>query len=137
MARRSVRCSTETASRPCRYLVTTDDLLVMASETGVLDIPPENVLFKERIYPGRIFLLDGDEGRLVGDEEIKAGLSARKPYGRWLEQNTVDLGTGCPSLRACPVPTSTHCRSGSPHSATRSKTFGCSWSQWPSMARSP
>ena len=63
----------------------------MASETGVLDIPPENVLFKERIYPGRMFLLDGDEGRLVGDEEIKAGLSARKPYGRWLEQNTVDL----------------------------------------------
>ena len=77
--------------RPCRYLVTTDDLLVMASETGVLDIPPENVLFKERIYPGRMFLLDGDEGRLVGDEEIKSGLSARKPYGRWLEQNTVEL----------------------------------------------
>ena len=77
--------------RPCRYLVTTDDLLVMASETGVLDIPPENVLFKERIYPGRMFLLDSEEGRLVGDAEIKAELSARKPYGRWLKQNIVDL----------------------------------------------
>ena len=77
--------------RPCRYLVTTDDLLVMASETGVLDIPPENVLFKDRIYPGRMFLLDSEDGRLVGDEEIKAELSSRKPYGRWLKQNTVEL----------------------------------------------
>ena len=75
--------------RPCRYLVTTDDLLVMASETGVLDVPPENVLFKERIYPGRMFLFDSEEGRLVGDTEIKAELSSRRPYGRWLKENKV------------------------------------------------
>ncbi|MDA1347910.1 MAG: glutamate synthase large subunit, partial [Chloroflexi bacterium] len=77
--------------RPCRYLVTTDDMLVMASETGVLDIPPENVLFKDRIYPGRMFLLDSENGRLVGDEEIKSEISSRRPYSRWLEQHTVDL----------------------------------------------
>ena len=77
--------------RPCRYLVTTDDLLVMASETGVLDVPPEKVLYKERIYPGRMFLLDTQEGRLIGDTEIKAGLSSRKPYGRWLRDNMVTL----------------------------------------------
>ncbi len=89
--------------RPCRYLVTTDDLLVMASETGVLDIPEEDILFKERLYPGRMFLLDSEEGRLVGDEEIKAELSARRPYGLWLGQNTVDLD--ClpdPSSVPCP-----------------------------------
>ena len=79
--------------RPCRYLVTTDDLLVMASETGVLDIPPEKVLYKERIYPGRMFLLDTDakESRIIGDEELKAQLSRRRPYGQWLKENRVTL----------------------------------------------
>ena len=77
--------------RPCRYLVTTDDLLVMASETGVLDVPPEKVLYKERIYPGRMFLLDTEEGRIVGDTELKAGLSNGKPYGQWLKDNRITL----------------------------------------------
>ena len=78
--------------RPCRYLVTTDDLLVMASETGVLDIPPEKVLYKERIYPGRMFLFDTQESRIIGDEELKAQLSSRRPYGQWLKDNRVTLG---------------------------------------------
>ena len=77
--------------RPCRYLVTTDDLLVMASETGVLEVPPEKVRFKERIRPGRMFLLDTDEARIIGDAELKAGLSTRKPYGQWLADNRVTL----------------------------------------------
>ena len=77
--------------RPCRYLVTTDDLLVMASETGVLDVPPEKVLYKERIYPGRMFLLDTEKGSIVGDTELKAELSTRRPYGRWLRDNRVNL----------------------------------------------
>ena len=77
--------------RPCRYLVTTDDLLVMASETGVLDVPPEKVLFKRRIQPGRMFLLDLAEGRLIDDAEIKGELSARRPYGQWLEEQRVIL----------------------------------------------
>ena len=77
--------------RPCRYLVTTDDLLVMASEVGVLDVPPEKVLFKDRIYPGRMFMLDTEAGNLIGDAEIKAELSRRKPYGQWLADNRVTL----------------------------------------------
>ena len=77
--------------RPCRYLVTTDDLLVMASETGVLEVPPEKIRFKERIRPGRMFLLDTDEARIIGDAELKAGLSTRKPYGQWLADNRVTL----------------------------------------------
>ncbi len=77
--------------RPCRYLVTTDGLLVMASETGVLAIPDEKVMFKRRIQPGRMFLLDTKEGRLVDDAEIKTMLASRRPYGRWLKEHRVDL----------------------------------------------
>jgi glutamate synthase domain-containing protein 2/glutamate synthase domain-containing protein 1/glutamate synthase domain-containing protein 3 len=77
--------------RPCRYLVTTDGLLVMASETGVLDVPPENVVFKRRIQPGRMFLLDTEAGRLIDDTEIKRELSTRKPYGEWLAAKRVLL----------------------------------------------
>ena len=77
--------------RPCRYLVTTDGLLVMASETGVLDIPPEKVRFKSRIQPGRMFLLDTKEARIIEDTELKASLSTRKPYGQWLAENRVTL----------------------------------------------
>ena len=77
--------------RPCRYVVTTDDLLVMASETGVLDIPDSEVLRKWRIEPGRMLLLDTDRGRLVGDAQVKAELFNVKPYGRWLKDNKVTL----------------------------------------------
>ena len=77
--------------RPCRYLVTTDDLLVMASETGVLDVPPEKVLFKDRIHPGRMFMLDTEEGRLVDDAELKSSLASQQPYGEWLRENRVPL----------------------------------------------
>ncbi|MCY4528825.1 MAG: glutamate synthase subunit alpha, partial [Chloroflexi bacterium] len=78
--------------RPCRFLVTRDDLLVMASETGVLDIPDEDIVYKSRIQPGRMFLLDTEIGRLIPDEEIKAELSSRRPYGQWLPQNPPALG---------------------------------------------
>ena len=77
--------------RPCRYLVTTDDMLVMASETGVLDVPAEDVLFKERIHPGRMFMLDTEDGRLVDDAELKSALAAQQPYGEWLRENRVSL----------------------------------------------
>ena len=87
--------------RPCRYLVTTDDILVMASETGVLDVPVEKVLYKERIYPGRMFMLDTVRGEIVQDSELKAALSSRRPYGQWLEDNMVQL-------EDLPEPTSVH-----------------------------
>ena len=77
--------------RPSRYYVTKDGLVVMASEVGVLDIPPENVLIKERLHPGRIFLVDTSKGRIVDDEEIKAELAAEHPYADWLRDNTVRL----------------------------------------------
>ena len=77
--------------RPFRYLVTKDETLVMASEVGVLDIPPADILFKARLQPGRMFLVDPSQGRIVDDEEIKGELSRRQPYGRWLAENVVTL----------------------------------------------
>jgi len=73
--------------RPSRYVVTKDGFVVMASEVGVLDIPPENVLHKDRLQPGRMFLVDTEQGRIIGDEELKEGMAARKPYRKWLDQN--------------------------------------------------
>ncbi len=77
--------------RPCRYLVTSDDVLVMGSETGVLDVPPESVLFKERIYPGRMFMLDTERGEIVQDDALKSELASRRPYGAWLSENMAAL----------------------------------------------
>ena len=77
--------------RPFRYLVTKDDLLVMASEVGVIDIPPEDILYKARLQPGRMFLVDPSQGRIIQDEEIKAELSGQQPYGKWLADNVVNL----------------------------------------------
>ena len=77
--------------RPFRYLVTTDDKLVMASETGVLDVPPGEVKFKGRLQPGRMFLVSLDEGRIIGDEELKQKLAARQPYGEWLADHKLSL----------------------------------------------
>ena len=77
--------------RPSRYYVTKDDMVVMASEVGVLDIPPENVLVKERLHPGRIFLVDTAQGRIIDDEEIKSELAAAQPYGSWLERELVHI----------------------------------------------
>ena len=77
--------------RPSRYVVTKDGLVVMASEVGVLDIAPENVLHKGRLQPGRMFLVDTEKGRIIADEEIKEGMAARKPYRQWLDENLVQL----------------------------------------------
>ena len=77
--------------RPSRYIVTKDDLVVMASEVGVLDIPPENVLVKERLHPGRIFLVDTAQGRIVDDGEIKTELAREHPYADWLRQELIHI----------------------------------------------
>ncbi|MCH7979168.1 MAG: glutamate synthase subunit alpha, partial [Acidobacteria bacterium] len=77
--------------RPSRYWVTKDGLVVMASEVGVLDIPPENILLKERLHPGRMFLVDTAEGRIVDDEEIKHRFASEHPYGGWLRKHMVAL----------------------------------------------
>jgi glutamate synthase (NADPH/NADH) large chain len=77
--------------RPGRYVVTHDDLVVMASETGVLDIAPERIKTKGRLQPGKMFLVDTVEGRIVSDKEIKQRLSSRQPYGEWLKENQITL----------------------------------------------
>jgi glutamate synthase (NADPH) large chain len=77
--------------RPARYMVTVDNQLILASETGVLPVKPENVRYKGRLQPGKMLLVNLEEGRIVPDEEIKLTLAARKPYGEWLEKNQLTL----------------------------------------------
>ena len=77
--------------RPFRYTVTKDNLLVMASETGVLDVPPENVAYKSRLRPGRMFLVDFDAQRIVEPDEVMQRLATAKPYGQWLANNRKTL----------------------------------------------
>ncbi len=73
--------------RPARYVVTRDDRVILASEVGVIDVPPELVLRKGRLQPGRIFLVDTDEGRLLEDAEVKSEIVNRWPYRKWLDRN--------------------------------------------------
>jgi glutamate synthase domain-containing protein 1 len=77
--------------RPSRYCVTTDGLIVMASEAGALDIPAERILVKERLHPGRIFLIDTAQGRIVDDREIKSELARQHPYADWLAAHLVQI----------------------------------------------
>ncbi len=77
--------------RPARYCVTTDGLLVMASETGVIDVPAEKVVYKDRLRPGRMLLVDTSAGRVLGDEEIKGRMAAMYPYARWIQQLRIDI----------------------------------------------
>jgi len=79
--------------RPSRYYVTKDDLVIMASEVGVLDIAPERILQKGRLQPGRMFLVDTVQGRIVDDEEIKESIAKAHPYQEWLDQYMVELAT--------------------------------------------
>ncbi|MGI9256675.1 MAG: glutamate synthase large subunit, partial [Salinispira sp.] len=77
--------------RPSRYYVTKDDLVIMASEVGVLDIPEDRVLYKGRLQPGRMFLVNFKEGRIISDDELKEYYSSRFPYERWLERQKITL----------------------------------------------
>jgi glutamate synthase domain-containing protein 2/glutamate synthase domain-containing protein 1/glutamate synthase domain-containing protein 3 len=77
--------------RPSRYYVTKDDRVIMASEAGVLTIPPENIASKGRLQPGRMFLVDMQAGRIVADEEIKQSIVSEQPYRQWLDEHLVRL----------------------------------------------
>jgi glutamate synthase (NADPH/NADH) large chain len=77
--------------RPSRYWVTSDDLVIMASEVGVVGVDPADVVEKGRLQPGRMFLVDTTLGRIVGDDEIKGRLADAHPYGRWIADNLVEL----------------------------------------------
>ncbi len=77
--------------RPSRYYVTKDDLVIMASEVGVLEVAPERVLQKGRLQPGRMFLVDTKAGKIVSDDEIKGTIVKEAPYRKWLNENAVPL----------------------------------------------
>jgi glutamate synthase domain-containing protein 2/glutamate synthase domain-containing protein 1/glutamate synthase domain-containing protein 3 len=77
--------------RPSRYYVTRDDLVIMASEAGVLDVPPQEVVRKGRLQPGRMFLVDTEQGRIIEDEEIKRTVATEHPYRLWLDEHLVHL----------------------------------------------
>ncbi|HUJ43516.1 MAG TPA: glutamate synthase large subunit [Opitutaceae bacterium] len=89
--------------RPSRYYVTKDDRVIMASEVGVLDVPPEQIAQKGRLQPGRMFLIDTEEGRIVSDEEIKGKIAAERPYRLWLKEHLVHL-EDLPAAPSLPEP---------------------------------
>ncbi|OIJ17245.1 glutamate synthase subunit alpha [Anaerobacillus alkalilacustris] len=77
--------------RPARYYVTKDDYIIFSSEVGVIDVEEENVLYKERLSPGKILLIDLEEGRIISDEEIKSEMANAHPYQQWLDKQLVKL----------------------------------------------
>ncbi len=104
--------------RPGRYVITKDDMVVLASEAGVLNIPAENVKKKGRLQPGKMFLVDTVEKRVVSDKEIKKRLADRQPYAEWLSENQI-------TLDQLPEPSRVH---GSNHDTLlrRQRAFGYS-----------
>ena len=77
--------------RPSRYFLTKDGRLILSSEVGVLDIPPEDVLRKDRLRPGKMLLVDTVKGELVDDDKLKAAYASRQPYGEWLDRNLIRM----------------------------------------------
>ncbi|WP_396931043.1 glutamate synthase large subunit [Mycolicibacterium sp.] len=88
--------------RPGRWWRTIDDRVILASESGVLDIPPGEVVAKGRLEPGKMFLIDTAAGRIVSDDEIKDQLAAEQPYAEWLHAGLLDLATLPPRTRVSP-----------------------------------
>ena len=77
--------------RPSRYLVTNDDVVVMSSEAGALPVPPEKVLFKGRLEPGKMFIADLEKGKIISDDDLKKDICTQQPYGVWLKKNKIDI----------------------------------------------
>src|SRR6202040_3089888 len=77
--------------RPARYIVTDDDYVILASEVGVLDIPERKIVKKWRLQPGKMLLVDLEQGRIVVDDELKRTLATQKPYRQWLAQCRLSL----------------------------------------------
>lgn len=78
--------------RPSRYYITSDDKCIMASEVGVVDVDPAKIIEKGRLQPGRMFLIDFKNGRMIPDNEIKQEIASQKPYGDWLKNQRIELG---------------------------------------------
>ncbi len=101
--------------RPGRYWVTDDGLVVLASESGVLDLPAEKVVKRGRLQPGRMFLVDTADGRIISDEEVKSQLAAEQPYEEWLHAGLLHLGD---------LPDREHIQHTAASVARRQRTFG-------------
>ena len=118
--------------RPSRYYVTTDDLVIMASEVGVLDIPAEKIVIKERLHPGRILLIDTAKGRIIADEEIKTELANEHPYREWLQrEHDADRGRAGRAVPAAarprdrpPAPARVRLHAGRPEDRAGTHGFG-------------
>lgn len=83
--------------RPSRYYITTDGLIIMASEVGVIDLPPEKILEKGRLQPGRMLLIDTEAGRIITDDELKHTLATKYPYQQWLDKYVLTLNDLAPA----------------------------------------
>ena len=77
--------------RPSRYVVTRDDLVIMGSEVGAVDVAPENIKYKGRLQPGKMFLVDTKEGRIIDDAELKSKICSAQPYSQWIRDNVIEL----------------------------------------------
>ena len=124
--------------RPSRYYLTHDDRVIMASEVGVLPIEPENVKAKGRLQPGRMFLVDFEQGRLIPDDELKHEFASRRPYGEWLDATS---GSSCNDLPPTSEPHGFDprdaARSGCRRSATRSRRCSSCCCRWSREQRDP
>ena len=108
--------------RPARFIVTDDDYIVMASEVGVLDIPERKIVKKWRLQPGKMLLVDTEQGRIIDDAELKRTLATSKPYRQWIERSRIaldDLPEPAP-----PQPTEVPLIDGSRLSATAGRPRG-------------
>ncbi len=133
--------------RPARYVITDDGLVVMASEAGVLPIPESRIIKKWRLQPGKMFLIDTEQGRIIDDAELKTQLAAAKPYREWNRRIRIKLddlpspspirakGTANPPVR--PQDAQGGYWTGSKPSATRRKTCASCWRRWARTARRP
>ena len=108
--------------RPSRYCVTDDDLVIMASESGVLPVPENKIVRKWRLQPGKMFLIDLEQGRMIDDEELKANLANSKPYKQWIENLRIKLDDLSEHARAARRTATSTCSIASRPSATPRKT---------------
>jgi len=110
--------------RPSRYCVTDDDLVIMASESGVLPIPEHKIVRKWRLQPGKMFLIDLEQGRMVDDEEIKATLAHSKPYKQWIENLRIKLDDVSLNAAAAAVAPAAAAFQAQPSLLDRQQAFG-------------
>ncbi len=124
--------------RPARYVITDDDYVIMASEAGVLPVPEEKIVRKWRLQPGKMLLIDLEEGRIIDDAEIKQKLAREHPYAEWLKQTQFKLEelpeSEEPRFAATPERHRMRCCITSRRSATPRRTSSSSWSRWPRTA---